>query len=334
MKILNVTTTTESITSGAFHAVNMGVEGLDSYAVQAVIDVDPAAYATAKTFDAGGAEATRMTFDTRANTTAGDYVTLTDATGYSWAVYADKTGADAAPTGAIYTAIGASRKGAALLSEPAAVTFDAGTSESGVITFQNKAGTTAGDYVVITDGASNAWAMAANVSGADPVPSGAIYTAIPAAQKGQANISADVSAADVAARFVAAFNALVGFNAVVTLTDNLDGTVAYANVVRGNVADSQVKNANDSGAGSIAVVPVNGTASEVDVAANTMTIPSHGLRTALKVRVSTSGPALPTGLAAATDYYVIVVDANTIKLATTRANSLVPTPINITDQGG
>jgi len=310
--------------------LNVGSIGASSYSIQAVIDVDSVG---AKTFDSGGAEATRMTFDTAANTTSADYVTLSGGGSTKFAVYADKTGADAAPTGAIYTAVSAGSKGAALISAPAAKTADSGQNESGTITFQNKAGTTSADYVVIYDSTGQGWAIAADLTGADAVPTGAIYAALAAGKKGQADITASVTAADVAGVFVAAFNALIGFNAVVTLTDNADGTVGYSVVTRGPCTDSVPKNADDSGAGTIAVGGITaGVASEVNVTTNALSIPAHGFRTALKVQVSSTG-VLPAGLAAVTDYYVIEVDANTIKLATTRANSLVPTPIDITDQG-
>lgn len=52
-------------------------------------------------------------------------------------------------------------------------------------------------------------------------------------------------------------------------------------------------------------------------ATNIFTVASHGFRTGIKVRVSNSGGALPTGLAAGTDYYVIKIDANTFYLSTT-----------------
>lgn len=59
------------------------------------------------------------------------------------------------------------------------------------------------------------------------------------------------------------------------------------------------------------------------------TLASHGLATGNCVSLTTTG-ALPTGLVANTNYYVIYVDANTFRLATSYANALVPTPINTT----
>ena len=52
----------------------------------------------------------------------------------------------------------------------------------------------------------------------------------------------------------------------------------------------------------------------------------HGLYTGATVRFSTTG-ALPTGLAAATDYFVTKIDANSFKLSTSMANVLAGTYI-------
>ncbi len=68
-------------------------------------------------------------------------------------------------------------------------------------------------------------------------------------------------------------------------------------------------------------------------AANTLTDNGHGLRTGTgPVRVSSDG-TLPAGLTAGTDYWVIVVDANTLKLATSLANALQETAIDFTSDG-
>lgn len=75
-----------------------------------------------------------------------------------------------------------------------------------------------------------------------------------------------------------------------------------------------------------------GVDSEVVVADDELIIPSHGLNLGLKGQLTTTG-TLPTGLSLATDYFVIVVDADTIKLATSLANAEAGTAVNITDQG-
>lgn len=75
------------------------------------------------------------------------------------------------------------------------------------------------------------------------------------------------------------------------------------------------------------------TVESVSAAANTLTLTAHGLLTGDgPVRLTSSG-TLPGGLATGTDYWVIKVDANTIKLATSLVNALAGTPIDITGAG-
>lgn len=70
-----------------------------------------------------------------------------------------------------------------------------------------------------------------------------------------------------------------------------------------------------------------------DNATETFTAANHGLTTGLKTQVSNSGGALPSGLSAATDYFVIAVTANTFRLATSLANALAGTNLLIADDG-
>lgn len=69
---------------------------------------------------------------------------------------------------------------------------------------------------------------------------------------------------------------------------------------------------------------------DVDVTANTITITAHGFVTGLKIPLT--GTNLPGGLSA-TNYWAIVVDANTIKVATSLANAVAGTAVDITTQG-
>ena len=67
-------------------------------------------------------------------------------------------------------------------------------------------------------------------------------------------------------------------------------------------------------------------------AANTttdaMTATAHGKSTGFgPVRLTNAGGALPAGLATATNYWLVVVDANTVKFATTEANAIASTPV-------
>lgn len=74
-------------------------------------------------------------------------------------------------------------------------------------------------------------------------------------------------------------------------------------------------------------------ASEVDATLNTFTDSVVGTyTTGLKGQVSTT-VALPTGLLAVTDYFVIKLAGNVMQLAASLADALAGTAINITDVG-
>ena len=190
---------------------------------------------------------------------------------------------------------------------------------------------TAGDYIVIYDTAGLGWAVAADMGGS-AAPTGAIWTSIAAARKAQVDLSGNLTAAQVAAAFELSFDALAS---VPFATDDTaaDGTMIFTMTLRGACTNAVTKSYNDAGAGSISVVTgTAGVNSEVDVTANTLTIPTHGYTVGLKGQLTTTG-TLPTGLSLATDYFVIVVDANTIKLANSLVNANAGTAVDITDQG-
>jgi hypothetical protein len=72
---------------------------------------------------------------------------------------------------------------------------------------------------------------------------------------------------------------------------------------------------------------------DVNTTTDRITITGHSFATTgLKVAATTDG-VLPGGLSA-TNYYVIVVDANTIKLATSLANAQAGTAVDITSAAG
>jgi hypothetical protein len=120
------------------------------------------------------------------------------------------------------------------------------------LTFLTKANTVDGDYVVLEDTAGTQWAIATDATGSSAEPTGAVWVAIDAANKGQADISADTTAADVAARFETAFNALSGFTALITSDDTAaDGTMTMTQVKGGTVTAPVVKDDDDAGAGTI-----------------------------------------------------------------------------------
>jgi hypothetical protein len=59
---------------------------------------------------------------------------------------------------------------------------------------------------------------------------------------------------------------------------------------------------------------------------------THGFLTGLKVQLTTTG-VLPAGLSLITDYFVIKIDADTFKLASSLVNAQAGTAVDITDTG-
>ncbi len=120
------------------------------------------------------------------------------------------------------------------------------------VTWLTKANTTDADYVVIEDTSGAKWAIYADKTGSTAAPTGAIYAAIPAANKGKADISGSTTAADVAAVFETSFDALTGFTALITTDDTAaDGTMTFTQTKGGTVTAPVPKNEDDSGAGTI-----------------------------------------------------------------------------------
>jgi len=92
----------------------------------------------------------------------------------------------------------------------------------------------------------------------------------------------------------------------------------------------------DSGTSGAAVTSLNvddDTIESVSAAANTLTLTAHTYVTGDAVVFDDGGGTAPAGLTDLTVYYTIRVDANTIKLASSYANALAGTEIDITTAG-
>jgi hypothetical protein len=76
----------------------------------------------------------------------------------------------------------------------------------------------------------------------------------------------------------------------------------------------------------------SGTASTVNTSNGNITIASHGLTTGLKGQLTSTG-TLPTGLSLATDYFIISIDTNTVRFASSLANAQAGTAITPSTQG-
>lgn len=70
----------------------------------------------------------------------------------------------------------------------------------------------------------------------------------------------------------------------------------------------------------------------INASTDLFTLTNHGLYTGLVGQWTTSS-ALPGGLSLSTDYFIIRVDANTFRVATTLANALANTYVNLTNAG-
>lgn len=213
-----------------------------------------------------------------------------------------------------------------------AVTFISGTAEVQTMTFQTKAGTTASDYLVFYD-TTGAWAVALDKTGSDTDPTGTTWTSIAAARKVDCDISAASSAADVAAAVELCVDGMTGLTAVILTDDTAaDGTMTFTQTVRAPATNAVGYRAAGTVGGITSVESTPAVQAKVDPATDIITVVNHSLLTGLKVQTSTSS-ALPTGLSTSTDYFVIKLSADTFSLASSLANALAGTAINITAYG-
>lgn len=72
---------------------------------------------------------------------------------------------------------------------------------------------------------------------------------------------------------------------------------------------------------------------DVTVAEDSVTLTAHGMLTGLKGQLTTTG-TLPAGLATSTDYYIIKVDDDTVKFASSLANANAGTAVTISGAAG
>lgn len=302
------------------------------------------------------AEVQTLTFPAFAGITDRDYIIVQDTAGVTYAVYADKTGSSAAPTGALYVAatrkVKADISGDTTAAQVAArfeTAFNTLTGFTAAITTDDTAadGTMLLTQVLkapvvnpvpknLNDSGAGSLAGVQTTGGvASSAPAGAAYTAVSASRKGLADISGDTTAAQVAARVETALNLLTGFTAAITTDDTAaDGTMLLTQTAFGATTNPVPHDATDAGAGGITVAEVTGghTSEVSEGAENSVTIPSHGYFNGLKGQLTTTG-TLPAGVTTTTDYFIIVVDANTVQFATSLANALAGTAINLTDEG-
>ena len=326
----------------------------DAASVAAAVEVAFDALSSGIVTDDSAADGT-MTFTQAAIGAVSDGVVKDDDDAGAGTITVANTQTGREPTGAVWAAIDAANKiqvditGASTAAGVAAaveVGFDSlssgiatdDTAADGTMTFTQAASGPVADVVpkdFDDSGAGNI--TAANTTpgvSPDSAPSGAVWATIDAAKKSACDISGETTAADVAAAAELALDALAGFTALIATDDTAaDGTMTLTHASRGVVTDPVPKNEDDSGAGSITTAETTpGIDSKFDSTADTISITAHGFSTGAVFQLTTDG-TLPTGLALATDYYAIVVDANTLKLASSFNNALAGTAVDFTDDG-
>lgn len=207
-----------------------------------------------------------------------------------------------------------------------------GISEVQTLTCLAKASAVDGDYIVFTDNVGGLWAVAIDATGSTAAPTGALWVTVPAANKDQADISGATSAADVATIIFTTLNAITGFTAKFTLVDNSDGTITVTwDDKREQIALAVPKKKDDAAPGTtlVSAEATGGREGAVSIANDTIQVMNHNFPTALPVKVYGSND-VPTGITDGTTYYVIVTDANNIELASSAANAIAGTAINLT----
>ena len=211
-----------------------------------------------------------------------------------------------------------------------------GVSQVDTVTFSDKATAVAGDFFVVTDTAGQLWAASIDTTGTDPVPSSAIYTAIPAGRKVHVDISGATTAANVCTAVNTPFAALTGIGTTTTVGSPSTDHFAITQVLRAPVARVAVY--KKDGTASPLTIAVTAGAAGVQTAINpataheSLTIAAHGFETGRSVALAIGGGSLPTGWSATT-YFIVKISANEFAFATTLANAEAGTVVAISDYG-
>lgn len=115
-----------------------------------------------------------------------------------------------------------------------------GTAQVQTATFETKANTDSGDFIVLRAKDGTVYAAAADLTGSDSEPTSSKWLGIASARKVMVDISGDTTAAEVAASFEVALDALTGFTADIVTDDSADdGTMIFTWQTSGVIEDDQ-----------------------------------------------------------------------------------------------
>lgn len=209
-------------------------------------------------------------------------------------------------------------------------TFAGGTADVTDVTLPAFAGATQADYLHVTAQDGTKFAIWLDLDAAGTAPTGALYVA--SDEQIEVDIVTGDTAAQVATKVRAALLANAEWTARFSTSAITTATFTITQLSPGAVDNPAPKSENDGGAGSITVsVTTAGSDGGVVLATNRLTSSSHGWSTGQPVILT--GSDVPAGLTSGTTYYLIRVDANTLELATSLANALAGTEVDITDYG-
>lgn len=191
---------------------------------------------SALSFGAGTRESNTVTMPAVGDATQGDYVNIYNAAGNYVSAFIDIDSDGTAPTGALYLAS----------DEQATLAYKNAVQETYVLTFPATAAAAQGDYVMIYDDAGNSTAVWFDIDADGTAPTGALYAA------SDAQIEVDITTGLTATQVAGAVHtAISGVISDITFTDNSNGTITVLLDNAGPATDPALKNADDSGAGSI-----------------------------------------------------------------------------------
>lgn len=219
-----------------------------------------------------------------------------------------------------------------VIDAPTNSNFLSGTARA-TFTVPSLAASSASEYLYFYDAAGNSWCACLDKTGADPDPTGNPWGTTAAGRKVKVDISGQTTAAQVATAVAAGLNGLSALTFAVSAAAG-DGTFIVTGLVGGVVTAPGTKNPTSAGSAvHISVVATYaGATSAINLTSNAITVSAHGLTTGSQLRITTTGTR-PTPLAGGTDYYAIIVDDDTIKLATSLVNAEAGTAIDLTALG-
>lgn len=232
-------------------------DSFDNGANYSAVGSESSVAITKKTVTAGTKEITEVTWPAHSAAANGDYLHATGHGGTTYAAYLNKRALEV-QTLTYDDAAGSTHQDFVIVEDAAGLSYAVALTKPvaavDTVNFADIGSTGASDYFAFYDAAGLQWAAAADISGSDLEPTGAIWTAIPAGRKCQVDISGVTDDEDIAALFETDLNALTGFSAAFTTDDSAgDGTMTITRDAKGLTLASVAKNADDSGAGSIAV---------------------------------------------------------------------------------